>query len=65
VITRPKGNRGSIIDLTFTTLDLGPLDLWAVDDDNPTPSDHALIVLEWSDIDEATSSKAPKGEITG
>jgi hypothetical protein len=46
-ITRPgKKNKGSIIDLTFTTIELGPLDLWAIDEDNLTPSDHALILLE-------------------
>jgi hypothetical protein len=45
-ITRPGKTRGSIIDLTFTTLDMGPLESWAVERDNPTPSDHELIVLE-------------------
>ena len=33
-ITRPgRNNRGSIIDLTFTTEELGPLELWAVETD--------------------------------
>jgi sugar/nucleoside kinase (ribokinase family) len=46
-ITRlEKKTKGSIIDLTFTIIELGPLDLWAIDKDNLTPSDHALILLE-------------------
>src|SRR5271154_29236 len=66
-ITRPGkegGSRGSIIDLTFTTTDLGPLDLWAIDTEWPTPSDHELIVLEWADIED-TPIKPNKSEITG
>jgi len=61
--TRPKETRGTIIDLTFTTLELGPLESWAIERDNPTPSDHELIVLEWADLD--ISSRANRGEITG
>ena len=67
-ITRPGNkNKGTIIDLTFTTTELGPLDLWAIDEDNLTPSDHALILLEWSDIGDAsiTYKGKKKGEITG
>jgi hypothetical protein len=67
-ITRP-GNKtkGSIIDLTFTTTELGPLDLWVIDEDDPTPSDHALILMEWADINETciTYKGKQKGEITG
>jgi hypothetical protein len=64
-ITRPgKGNKGSIIDLTFTTVELGPLELWAIETDCPTPSDHVLIVLEWADIDN-TPMAPNRGEITG
>jgi hypothetical protein len=44
-ITKPGKTRGSIIDLMFTTLDIGPLESWAVERDNPTLSDHELIVL--------------------
>jgi hypothetical protein len=36
-ITRPeKKNKDTIIDLTFTTTELEPLDLWAIDEDNLT-----------------------------
>ena len=64
-ITRPgKDNRGSIIDLTFTTEELGPLELWAIETEWPTPSDHELIVLEWTDIDNIPIIPN-KGEITG
>ena len=67
-ITRP-GNKtkGSIIDLTFTTTELGLLDLWVIDEDDPTPSDHALILLKWADINDTciTYKGKQKGEITG
>jgi Endonuclease-reverse transcriptase len=64
-ITRPgKENKGSIIDLTFTITEIGPLDLWAIEEDKPTPSDYALIVLEWADIDN-TPKVLNRGEITG
>jgi hypothetical protein len=36
----------------FTIIELGPLDLWAIDEDNLTLSDHALILLEWADIND-------------
>ena len=65
-ITRPgKKTKESIIDLTFTTIELGPLDLWAIDEDNLTPSDHALILLESTDIGDAsiTYKGKKKGEI--
>jgi hypothetical protein len=41
-----KKIKDSIIDLTFTIIELRPLDLWAIDEDNLTPSDHVLILLE-------------------
>jgi hypothetical protein len=34
----------------FTTTDLGPLELWAINENNLTPLDHALILLEWANI---------------
>jgi endonuclease/exonuclease/phosphatase family metal-dependent hydrolase len=65
VITRPgKDSTGSVIDLTFTTEELGPLELWAIETEWLTPSDHVLIVLEWADIDD-TPIIPNKGEITG
>src|SRR5271156_5828740 len=64
-ITRPgKENGGSIIDLTFTTEELGPLEIWAIETEWPTPSDHVLIVLEWADVDN-TPVINNRGEITG
>ena len=53
-ITRlEKENKDIIIDLTFTITELELLNLWIIDEDNLTPSDHALILLEWADIHEA------------
>jgi hypothetical protein len=51
----------------FTTTDLGPLELWVINENNPTPSNHALILLEWADIDNTliTYKGKKKGEITG
>jgi hypothetical protein len=45
-----KKTKGSIIDLIFTIIELGPLNLWAIDEDNLTLSNHVLILLEWTDI---------------
>ena len=67
-IIRPGNrNKGSIINLAFTTIELGPLELWSIDKDNLTPSDHALILLEWTDIDEPPIiyQGEHKGEKTG
>jgi hypothetical protein len=41
-----KKTKGSIIDLIFTIIELGPLNLWAIDEDNLTPSNHVLILLK-------------------
>jgi hypothetical protein len=41
-----KKTKGFIIDLTFTIIELGPLDLWAIDENNLILSDHVLILLE-------------------
>jgi Endonuclease-reverse transcriptase len=62
-VTRPGKSSGSIIDLTFTTLEMGPLESWAIETESPSPSDHELIVLEWGDLDEALMVNI--GEITG
>jgi len=64
VITRPnlKNNR-SIIDLTFTTPELGMLESWGIEEENSTPSDHELIFFNWS-ILEPKPNPIPK-EITG
>jgi hypothetical protein len=36
----------------FTTTELGPLNLWVINEDDLTPSNHALILMEWADINE-------------
>jgi hypothetical protein len=59
-LTRNK----SIIDLTFTTTAIGLLDSWAIEEENPTPSDHELIVFSWDDLKQNRLDKRPK-EITG
>jgi hypothetical protein len=51
----------------FTTTDLEPLELWAIDEDNSISSDHALILLKWADINNTliTYKGKKKDEITG
>jgi ribonuclease HI len=62
--TRPKVTPGiSIIDLTFTTVSMGPLRAWAVDEDHQTGSDHEMIVMEWASMEHG--SMAPSKEVTG
>jgi len=54
--TRPKLTPGiSIIDLVLTSQELGPLQLWAVDTEHQTGSDHELIVLEWEKMHKETT----------
>jgi hypothetical protein len=67
IIRLGKKTKGSIIDLTFTTIELGPLDLWVIDENNLTPSDYVLILLEWADISDVfiTYKGKQKGDITG
>lgn len=48
--TRPASRGVSIIDLTLSTIELGPLSLWEIPQDYPSLSDHELIVLRWKDI---------------
>lgn len=49
VSTRPKRTPGiSIIDLSLTTASMGPLEMWTVDQEHPTGSDHELIIMEWA-----------------
>ena len=64
VPTRPKTTPGiSIIDLTLTTVSMGPLQAWTVDQDHPTGSDHELLVMEWAPIEHG--SEPPSREVTG
>ncbi|KAL2004467.1 hypothetical protein VTN00DRAFT_3496 [Thermoascus crustaceus] len=61
--TRPKSTPGvSIIDLSLTTSELGPLEAWFVDQDHPTGSDHEVIVMEWSPL--RKDPREPSKEIT-
>jgi hypothetical protein len=36
----------------FTIIELGPLNLWVINKDDLTPSNHVLILMEWADINE-------------
>jgi hypothetical protein len=65
LITRPNLTRNkSIIDLTFTITDIGLLDLWAIEEENPTLLNHELIVFSWDDLRQNRLDKRSK-EITG
>jgi Endonuclease-reverse transcriptase len=59
VITRPAEAvnscyLGFIIDLTFTTPEIGSLESWAIEIDYLTSLDHELIVFQWLEKEEAT-----------
>ena len=49
--TRAEGNLKSIIDLTLSSIDMGPLDFQGIDYENPTPSDHEVIYFSWEDLE--------------
>ena len=57
-------NNKSIIDLTFTTIQIGLLDSWLIEEDLSTPSDHELIVFSWLDLN-LNQSENRNQEITG
>lgn len=62
--TRPKRTPEiSIIDLALTTVSMGPLETWTVDQEHTTGSDHELIVMEWTPVE--LCSTAPSQDITG
>ena len=64
-ITRPNArNNKSIIDLIFTTIQIGLLDSWLIEEDLSTPSDHELIVFSWLDLN-LNQSENRNQEITG
>ena len=65
-ITRPGiTHTGSIIDLTFTTIEIGPLDRWAIEEDLLIPSDHELIIFEYLDLDLNEVPLKTRGEVIG
>ena len=49
VYTRKQGYSKSIIDLTFTTPSLGPLESWAVLEKAQIPSDYKAIISEYQE----------------
>ena len=52
VSTQPKRTPGiSIIDLALTMVSMGPLEMWSVDQEHPTGSDHELIIMEWASLE--------------
>ena len=64
VPTRPKGTPGiSIIDLALATISMGPLEMCTIDQDHPTGSDHELIVMEWTPLEQEVS--ATSHNVTG
>lgn len=51
VSTQLKRTPGiSIIDLALTTVSMGPLEMWTVDQEHPTGSDYELIIMEWASL---------------
>ena len=65
-ITRPgTTHTGSIIDLTFITIEIRPLDRQAIKEDLLISSDHELIIFEYLDLDLNEISPKTKGEVTG
>ena len=46
IIRSGKRNKGSIINLAFITIELGPLESWAIDDNNLIPLDYTIILFK-------------------
>lgn len=49
--TCPLSWEVSVIDLTLSTAELGPLTLWEIPEEYPSLPDHELMVLRWEDVD--------------
>src|SRR6267378_4077628 len=61
--TRPKASPGtSIIDLTLTTMEMGPLPAWGVNKEVATGSDHELIEFTWEDQDKRLDGQCREGD---
>jgi hypothetical protein len=66
-ITRPGNKKKSfIINLTFIITELRLLNLWVIDEKSSIPSNHALILLKWAEINDTCIiyKKKQKDEIT-
>ncbi|ODM14906.1 hypothetical protein SI65_09658 [Aspergillus cristatus] len=63
--TRPKTSPGlSIIDLSLTTLELGPLEAWETYPGRPTGSDHEVIGMRWAPL-APKPPRTPREGVTG
>lgn len=64
--TRPtRRNTTSIMDLTFTTQEIGALDTWIIDRELSTPSNYEVIVCELTNLDETVGGMRTSQEVTG
>lgn len=63
--TREENESRSVIDLTFSTPEIGLLDHWAVDLNNPTTSDHKIIYFSWLPLREESSPRRLEKVVTG
>lgn len=62
--TRPSSGGISIIDLSLTSPELGPLRVWEIPEEYPSLSDHELISVEWDEMEEE-ASRSQQGSSTG
>lgn len=58
-------NTTLIIDLTFTTLDIGALESWIIDIEFSTQSDHEMIVFQFGNLDESVGGMRTSQDVTG
>ena len=61
--TRREGSSQSIIDLTLSSIEIGPLEHWAVDLECSTPLDHEVIRFSWEDLEASNSTGSSR--VTG
>ena len=61
--THREGSSQSIIDLTLSSIEMGPLENWAVDLEYSTPLDHEVISFSWEDLE--TSNSMVSNKVTG
>lgn len=63
--TQPKWRTiTSIMDLNFTTPDIGALNIWVIDDKPTTTSEYVVIVYDLADSEEEAESMSASQEVT-
>lgn len=66
VATTPiQNSKTLIIDLTFTTSNIGVLDAWVIDEELSGPSNHEVVICDQVNLDRIVGGMGTSQEVTG